>query len=199
MHYYPPSLVRLIQHLSKFPGIGEKTATRLALHVLRSSEKEARGLSESILEVKEKVRLCSKCFGLSDSNPCSICHNPARDHTTVCVVEQPSDLVALEVSGAFHGLYHVLHGKLSPMNGIGPENLRIKELMARVAAREVQELILATNTSVEGEATASYLAERLKAYPVRVTRIASGIPMGSDLKYLDQVTIKRALERRGDF
>jgi recombination protein RecR len=197
MGYYPPSLVRLIKHLSKLPGIGEKTATRLALHILRSSGKDAKGLSQSILEVKEKVRLCSKCYGLADTDPCRLCQDPARDHSTVCVVEQPSDLVALEGSGAFHGLYHVLHGTLSPMNGIGPDNLKIKELMARIAAGEVQELILATNTNVEGEATASYLAERLKAYPVRVTRIASGVPMGSDLKYLDEVTIRRALERRG--
>ena len=197
MGYYPPSLVRLIKHLSKLPGIGEKTATRLALHILRSSGKDAKGLSQSILEVKEKVRLCSKCYGLADTDPCGLCQDPARDHSTVCVVEQPSDLVALEGSGAFQGLYHVLHGTLSPMNGIGPDDLKIKELMARIAAGEVQELILATNTNVEGEATASYLAERLKAYPVRVTRIASGVPMGSDLKYLDEVTIRRALEKRG--
>ncbi len=196
MEYYPPSLVRLIKHLSKLPGIGAKTATRLALHILRSSRGDAEGLSRSILEVKERVRLCSKCFGLSDTDPCGLCQNPARDHTTVCVVEQPSDLVALERSGVFRGLYHVLHGTLSPMNGIGPDNLKIRELMARVTAGKIQELILATNTNVEGEATASYLAECLKQYPVRVTRIASGVPMGSDLKYLDEVTIRRALERR---
>ncbi|NVM23501.1 MAG: recombination protein RecR [Desulfobacterales bacterium] len=196
MEYYPPSLVRLIKHFSKLPGIGEKTATRLALHVLRSPGQEAKGLSESILEVKEKVRLCSKCFGLADTDPCRLCVNPNRDHTVVCVVEQPSDLVALEKSGAFNGLYHVLHGALSPMNGIGPDDLKIKELAARVAQGEVLELVLATNTNVEGESTASYLAQILKAYPVRVTRIASGVPMGSDLKYLDAVTIKRAMERR---
>ncbi|NVM57065.1 MAG: recombination protein RecR [Desulfobacterales bacterium] len=196
MEYYPPSLVRLIKHLSKLPGIGEKTATRLALHILRSPHERAKGLSESILEVKDKVRLCSKCFGLADTDPCRLCLNPNRDHTIICVVEQPSDLVALEKSGAFKGLYHVLQGVLSPMNGVGPDDLKIKELVARVLEGEIEEVVLATNTNVEGEATASYLAQLLKGYPVLVTRIASGVPMGSDLKYLDEVTIKRAMERR---
>jgi recombination protein RecR len=196
MAYYPPSLVRLIKHLSRLPGIGEKTATRLALHILRSSYEDAAGLSESILEVKDQVGLCSNCFGLADKDPCSLCSNPHRDSTVVCVVEQPSDLVALEKSGAFKGLYHVLHGALSPMNGIGPDDLKIKELVNRVANGKTRELILATNTNVEGEATAAYLAQLLTAYPVRVTRIASGVPMGSDLKYLDEVTISRAIERR---
>jgi recombination protein RecR len=199
MAYYPPSLVRLIKHLSRLPGIGEKTATRLALHILRSSYEDAKGLSQSILEVKDRVRLCSECFGLADTDPCSLCASPHRDSTTVCVVEQPSDLVALEKSGAFKGLYHVLHGALSPMNGVGPDDLKIKELVTRVAGGKIRELILATNTNVEGEATASYLAELLRAYPARVTRIASGVPMGSDLKYLDEVTISRAMERRQNF
>jgi len=196
MEYYPPPLVRLIKDLSKLPGIGEKTATRLALHILRSSYDRAKGLSQSILEVKDKVRLCSMCFGLADRDPCRLCVNPSRDRRTVCVVEQPSDLVALEKSGAFNGLYHVLHGALSPMNGIGPDDLKVRELITRVADNDIQELVLATNTNVEGEATASYLVQRLKAYPVRVTRIASGVPMGSDLKYLDEVTIKRAMDKR---
>jgi recombination protein RecR len=196
MAYYPPSLVHLIKHLSTLPGIGEKTATRLALHILRSSYEDAKGLSQSILEVKDKVRLCSNCFGLADTDPCNLCASPHRDNTVVCVVEQPSDLVALEKSGAFKGLYHVLHGALSPMNGIGPDDLRIKELVTRIADGKIRELILATNTNVEGEATAAYLAQLLTAYPARVTRIASGVPMGSDLKYLDEVTISRAIERR---
>jgi recombination protein RecR len=196
MAYYPPSLVHLIKHLSKLPGIGEKTATRLALHILRSSYEDAKGLSQSILEVKDKVRLCSNCFGLADTDPCNLCASPHRDNTVVCVVEQPSDLVALEKSGAFKGLYHVLHGALSPMNGIGPDDLKIKELVTRIADGKIRELILATNTNVEGEATAAYLAQLLTAYPARVTRIASGVPMGSDLKYLDEVTISRAIERR---
>jgi recombination protein RecR len=198
MQYYPPSLVRLIKGLAKLPGIGEKTATRLALHILRSSNEDAKRLSESILEVKGKVRFCSKCFGLADTDPCRLCVNPNRDTTIICVIEQPSDLVALEKSGAFKGLYHVLHGALSPMNGIGPNDLKIKELMARVSNGKIEELVIATNTNVEGEATASYLAQILKAHPVRVTRIASGVPMGSDLKYLDEVTINRAMERRQD-
>jgi recombination protein RecR len=196
MAYYPPSLVHLIKHLSTLPGIGEKTATRLALHILRSSYEDAKGLSQSILEVKDKVRLCSNCFGLADTDPCNLCASPHRDNTVVCVVEQPSDLVALEKSGAFKGLYHVLHGALSPMNGIGPDDLKIKELVTRIADGKIRELILATNTNVEGEATAAYLAQLLTAYPARVTRIASGVPMGSDLKYLDEVTISRAIERR---
>lgn len=196
MEYYPPSLVRLIKHLSKLPGIGEKTATRLALHILRSSEEEARKLSQSILDVKDKVRLCGTCFGLSDTDPCTLCRNPNRNRTLLCIVEQPSDMVALEKSGAFNGLYHVLHGAISPMDGIGPDNLRIKELLARVANNDIHELVLATNTNVEGEATASYLSQLLERYPVTVTRIASGVPMGSDLKYLDEVTIRRAMERR---
>jgi recombination protein RecR len=199
MKYYPPSLVRLIRHLSKLPGIGEKTATRLALHILRTSDGEATALSKSILEVKEKVRLCSKCFGLADTDPCSICSDPNRSYKTLCIVEQPSDLVALEKSGAYKGLYHVLHGTLSPINGVGPESLRIKELVARVRSDDVEELVLATNTNVEGESTASYICELFKNNAVRVTRIASGVPMGSDLKYLDEVTIKRAMERRQDF
>jgi recombination protein RecR len=196
MQYYPPSLVHLIKHLSKLPGIGEKTATRLALHILRSSEEEARKLSQSILDMKDKVRLCGTCFGLSDTDPCALCRNPNRNRTLLCIVEQPSDLVALEKSGAFNGLYHVLHGAISPMDGIGPDNLRIKELLARIADNEIRELVLATNTNVEGEATASYLSQLLERYPVRITRIASGVPMGSDLKYLDEVTIRRAMERR---
>jgi len=196
MEFYPRSLVRLIKHLSKLPGIGEKTAARLALYIFRSSDEDARALSASILEVKEKIRFCSKCFGLSETAPCRMCLDKNRDHTIVCVVEQPSDLAALEKSGAFKGVYHVLHGALSPMNGIGPENLRIKELIERVTNGEIKEVALATNTGVEGEATASYLAQILKQYPVRVTRIATGVPMGGDLKYLDEVTLKRAMERR---
>jgi len=196
MEYYPPSLVRLIRHLSRLPGIGEKTATRRALHILRSSDNEAKALSQSIIEVKDKVRLCSKCFGLADKDPCSLCVHPNRNIRILCVVEQPSDLVALEKSGSFKGLYHVLHGTISPINGIGPEDLKIKELMARVRNDEVEELVLATNTNVEGEATASYLRELFKDHTILITRIASGVPMGSDLKYLDEVTIKRAMERR---
>ncbi len=196
MESYPPSLVRLIKHLSKLPGIGEKTAARLALYILRSSDEDTKALSESIREIKNKIRFCSKCFGLSETNPCRICLNKNRDHTIVCVVEQPSDLAVLDKSRAFNGVYHVLHGALSPMNGIGPDDLKIKELIERVEQDDIKEVVLATNTNVEGEATASYLAQILKAYPVLVTRIATGIPMGCDLKYLDEVTLRRAMERR---
>lgn len=196
MEFYPPSLVSLIKHLSKLPGIGEKTAARLALHILRGSDEDARALSRDILEVKEKIRFCSKCFGLCETDPCRICLNRNRDHTMLCVVEQPNDLVALEKSGAFNGVYHVLHGALSPMSGIGPDQLRIKELIERITRGEIKEVTLATNTNVEGEATASYLIQVLKKYPVRVTRIATGVPVGGDLKYLDEVTLRRAMERR---
>lgn len=196
MEYYPSPLVRLIKYLSKLPGIGEKTATRLALHILRSNQEEATGLAQSIIEVREKVLLCSNCFCLADTDPCRLCRDPRRDRSTICVVELPSDLVALEKSGAFNGLYHVLHGSLSPMGGIGPDEIKIKELIERAAKGEIKELILATNTNVEGEATASYLSQVLRPYPVRVTRIASGVPVGSDLKYLDNITIRRALEKR---
>ena len=196
MEFYPQSLVSLIKHLSKLPGIGEKTAARLALYILRSSDEDAKALSRNILEVKEKIRFCSKCFGLCETDPCKICLNRSRDHTMLCVVEQPNDLVALEKSGAFQGLYHVLHGALSPMSGIGPDELRIKELIERVKLDEIKEVALATNTNVEGEATASYLAQVLRGYPVRVTRIATGVPVGGDLKYLDEITLRRAMERR---
>jgi recombination protein RecR len=196
MEFYPQSLVSLIKHLSKLPGIGEKTAARLALHILRSSDEDAKALSRNILEVKEKIRFCSKCFGLCETDPCKICLNRSRDHTMLCVVEQPNDLVALEKSGAFKGLYHVLHGALSPMSGIGPDALRIKELIERIKTDEIKEVALATNTNVEGEATASYLAQVLKGYPVRITRIATGVPVGGDLKYLDEITLRRAMERR---
>lgn len=196
MEFYPESLVRLIKHLSKLPGIGEKTATRLALHILRMPDKDARGLSQGILEAREKTRFCSTCFGLSETTPCRICSNNNRDRSMVCVVEQPSDLAALERSGAFKGVYHVLHGALSPMNGIGPDSLKIRELAERVAQGAIKEVALATNTNVEGESTASYLADILKRYPVQVTRIATGVPVGGDLKYLDEVTLRHAMERR---
>ncbi|MBW2566477.1 MAG: recombination protein RecR [Deltaproteobacteria bacterium] len=196
MEFYPQSLVSLIKHLSKLPGIGEKTAARLALYILRSSDEDAKALSRNILEVKEKIRFCSKCFGLCETDPCKICLNRSRDHTMLCVVEQPNDLVALEKSGAFKGLYHVLQGALSPMSGIGPDELRIKELIERIKLDEIKEVALATNTNVEGEATASYLAQVLKGYSVRVTRIATGVPVGGDLKYLDEITLRRAMERR---
>jgi recombination protein RecR len=196
MNHYPASIRQLIQLLAKLPGIGEKTAERLALHMLHASARQVEDLARSILEVKQKVRLCAQCFSLSDTERCAICSHPARDASVVCVVEQPGDMAALEKSGAFNGVYHVLSGVLSPLNGVGPDAIRIRELEARVAAGGVHEVVLATGTSTEGEATAVYIAERLASFPVTVTRIAAGVPMGGDLKYVDQVTLKKALEAR---
>jgi recombination protein RecR len=196
MSYYPASIQNLIRNIAKLPGIGEKTAERLAMHIVRGSRQEAERLAHSILNVKDKVKLCTSCFALSDEETCSLCSDPARDPTFVCVVEQPADMVAVEKSGAFRGRYHILSGALSPMNGVGPEDIRIRELIARIEKDRVKEVVLATSTNVEGEATASYVAQALAKYPIKITRIASGVPMGGDLKYVDQVTLKRALETR---
>jgi len=197
--HYPASIVVLIKNLSKLPGIGEKTAERLSMHILQAPLKEMENLAKSILEVKEKVRLCSKCFGLSDGELCKICSDPSREENVLCLVEQPADLVAIEKSGAFKGLYHVLHGVLSPMEGIGPEDIRIKELKARISDGKIKEVVVATSTNVEGEATACYIAELLGNYSVKIMRIASGVPIGGDLKYVDQVTLRKAMECRHAF
>ncbi len=196
MNYYPPSILKLIKSLSKLPGIGEKTAERLAMHILRAPRREAEQLSRSIVEVKDNIRLCSICFGLSDTDICNICSDRTRTSSILCVVEQPADMVAIEKSGAFTGLYHILEGVLSPMDGIGPDDIRIKELISRIAQGEIKEVVLATSTNLEGEATAAYIAERIENYPIKVTRIASGVPIGGDLKYVDQVTLKKAMEAR---
>ncbi|OEU66378.1 MAG: recombination protein RecR [Desulfobacterales bacterium S5133MH16] len=196
MNYYPPSILKLIKSLSRLPGIGEKTAERLAMHILRAPRREAEQLSRSIVEVKDNIKLCSICFGLSDTDICNICSDRTRTSSILCVVEQPADMVAIEKSGAFTGLYHILEGVLSPMDGIGPDNIRIKELISRIAQREIKEVVLATSTNLEGETTAAYIAERIENYPIKVTRIASGVPIGGDLKYVDQVTLKKAMETR---
>jgi recombination protein RecR len=196
MNYYPPSILKLIKSLSKLPGIGEKTAERLAMHILRAPRKEAEQLSNRIVEAKDTIRLCSICFGLSDTDICKICSDQTRISSTLCVVEQPADMVAIEKSGAFTGLYHILEGVLSPMDGIGPDNIRIKELISRIANGGIKEVILATSTNLEGEATAAYIADRIENYPIKVTRIASGVPIGGDLKYVDQITLKKAMETR---
>jgi len=196
MNHYPTSIRQVIRQLSKLPGIGEKTAERLAMYILRSSRSDAEQLARSIGELKDKVRLCSICFSLSEEERCSICSNPSRDERLLCVVEQPADMVSIEKSGAYNGRYHVLQGALSPMDGIGPDAIRIRELIARIGEGGIQEVILATGTHVEGEATASYLLGLLEKFPVKVTRIASGVPIGGDLKYIDQVTLKRAMETR---
>jgi recombination protein RecR len=196
MGVYPASLTRLIRQMAKLPGIGEKTAERLALHILNCPVKDARELAESILAAREAGGFCEKCHGLADGGLCRVCADTSRDSSLICVVENPTDMVALEKAGAFNGRYHVLMGALSPLQGIGPDDLRIKGLLARVGAGGVNEVILATNPTVEGEATAIYLARLLKPLGVRVTRIAMGIPVGSDLEYADDVTVHKALEGR---
>lgn len=199
MHYYPESIRNLIREIAKLPGIGEKTAERLSLHLLRASQGEAELLARSILDIRRRTRRCSRCCSLSDAELCPICSDPARRQSLLCVVEQPGDMIAIEKSGAFPGVYHILNGVLSPMNGVGPEDIRIRELMGRVESGGVEEVVIATGTSVEGEATAAYLANALEQRSVRVTRIASGVPVGGDLKYVDQVTLKRAMESRHAF
>ena len=195
MQYIAP-LSKLIEHFRALPGIGTKTAVRLAYHVLDMDTRQAKALAEAIMEAKEKIGFCNTCFNLSDTNPCAICAAQQRDHTTICVVEQPQDVAAMERMHDYKGVYHVLHGALSPLEGIGPENLRIRELLNRLSDEAVQEIIMATNPNVEGEATAMYLARLLKPLGVKVTRIAHGLPVGGDLEYADEVTLSRAMENR---
>jgi recombination protein RecR len=194
---YPKPVLRLIQSFSKLPGIGKKTAERLTLHLLHAKKNETKILAKALLELRKKIQLCSQCFALSEENICQICSDPSRDSTTICVVENPSDMNAIEKAHAFSGLYHVLGGVLSPIDGIGPDELRIKELMQRLKHNHIQEVIIATGTNVEGESTASYIAEKLKN--IRVTRIASGIPIGGDLKFVDQLTMQKAIKGRYGF
>ena len=189
-------LARLVNELSKLPGIGEKTAARLAFHILKAPAGYAQSLSEAISELSHQVRLCATCCNLSKSKDCHICGNTSRDQTIICVVEEPGDLLAIEKTNIFRGLYHVLHGVISPLAGIGPEQLKIKELLNRIRTESVKEIILATNTSVEGEATALYLGKLLKEFPIQLTRIAHGIPMGGDLEYIDAMTIGNAIQNR---
>ena len=196
MNHYPQSVINLVKQLSRLPGIGQKTAERLAMHLLQASRADAEALAASITAMKEAVRVCTRCFSLSDGGLCRLCRNPRRDESLLCVVEQPADMASLEKSGAFNGLYHILGGVLSPMDGNGPDEIRIEPLVRRVRQGAVTEVILATGTSVEGESTAAYIRERLTQLPVNVTRIASGVPIGGDLKYVDQVTLKRAMESR---
>ncbi|HDZ89252.1 MAG: recombination protein RecR [Deltaproteobacteria bacterium] len=198
MGIYPPSLEKLIAQFSRLPGIGQKSATRMALHVLRSDRDLAEGLARSLVEVKERIRFCSICFNLTDDDPCPICTDDNRANGSVCVVEGPGDQLAIEEAGIFKGRYHVLHGVLSPLDGIGPEDLRIGKLLARIQGEKVREVILATNPTTAGEATASFLARLLleKAPEIRITRIAMGVPMGGDLKYMDRMTLEHALKSR---
>jgi recombination protein RecR len=196
MNYYPKTIRKVITHISKLPGIGEKTAERLTLHLLRASRIEVEQLARSISELKASVRLCRRCFGLSDAEVCDICSNPGREQNLLCVVEQPADMVSIEKSGAYNGCYLILGGALSPINGIGPEEIRIGELLNRLTKERISEIIIATSTTVEGDSTAAYITDRLKNASVKISRIASGVPIGGDLKYVDQVTLKRAMEGR---
>jgi recombination protein RecR len=193
---YTPALSRLIQLLAKLPGIGEKTAARLAFFVLKSEGSYARDLALAISDVKESTRFCSVCHGLTETDPCPICGDEKRDATVLCVVEEPSDVIAIERSHGYRGKYHVLHGAISPLDGRGPEQLRITELVRRLEPGGVREIVVATNPTVEGEATAVYLARLLKPLGVEVSRIAHGIPVGGNLEYADQVTLGRAIEGR---
>ena len=186
----------LIEALAKLPGIGRKTASRLAFHILRSSASEAQALARAILDVKEKIYFCSICFNLTDENPCQICKDERRNKEILCVVEGPNDLIAIENTGEFKGIYHVLHGTISPLEGIGPEEIKIKELMERLHQEKVVEVILATNPTVEGGATALYLTDLIKPLGVKVSRIAYGIPMGGEIEYSDGMTLSKALEGR---
>ncbi len=192
----PEPISRLIEELSKLPGIGEKNATRLAFHIFRSSEGYARSLSSAIISTKSDVSMCSTCYNFTEKDPCAICTDTSRDPHTLCVVEEPLDLLAIERSGEFRGQYHVLHGVISPLEGVGPEDLRIKELVARAGREDIREIILATGTNVEGEATAVYLSRTLKPLGIRTSRIAYGIPVGGDIEFVDELTLGKALRDR---
>ena len=196
MKYYAKPLGRLITELSRLPGIGGKTAQRLAFHILSMDEKEARGLADAIIDAKTNMKYCSVCGNLTDTDPCSICSDPSRNHETICVVESPKDVVAMERIKEFTGLYHVLHGAISPMEGIGPEDINLKQLIVRLQQEDVNEIILATNPNIEGEATAMYIARLVKPSGIKVSRIAHGIPVGGDLEYADEVTLLKAVEGR---
>ncbi len=195
---YAAPIKRLIQELGRFPGIGEKTASRLANYILRASSEDARRLAESIMEVKEKIKFCSVCFNLAEDDLCDVCRDGSREKDLICVVEDPDSLIAVEESGCFRGTYHVLHGVLAPLDGIGPDQLRIKELMARLESDSVREIILATNPSIQGESTALLITRLVREKPIKLTRIAFGVPVGGDLKYTDKMTLVKAIEfRRG--
>lgn len=196
MGTYPPSLEKLIAQFSRLPGIGQKSATRVALHILKSDGELARSLAQGLLDVKKNIRFCSTCCNLTDDDPCPICTDPSRANGMICVVEGPGDQMAIEQSGTFKGRYHVLHGTLSPLDGIGPEDLKIHELVIRLEKEKIEEVILATNPTAEGEATSSFLANLLANKGLRISRIALGVPMGGNLKYMDSLTIRHALQSR---
>ena len=194
----PPALERLVKSLSSLPGIGAKTATRLALTILRKPASDAREMAAALTELHHSIRLCSRCMAFSETDPCSVCGDQRRDASLVSVVEQPADLMAIEKTDQYRGHYHILHGVLSPVDGIGPAELKIRELISRIESGEVQEVLIATSSTVPGEATASYLIDTLNRFSIRLTRLACGIPMGMDIKYADQHTLARAIESRSE-
>ena len=196
MSYYSPSIEKLIESFEKLPSIGHKTAVRLAFHMLDLSKEDTDEFINSIINAKSKLKYCSNCYNISDTDPCPICSSPKRDNSIICVVEDVRDIMAMERTHEFKGVYHVLHGTISPMNGIGPEDIKIKELLNRIGQNDIKEIIIATNPRVEGEATAIYLSKIIKPLGIKVTRIAHGIPVGGDLEYTDEVTLSKALEGR---
>jgi len=196
MAYYSPSIEKLIESFEKLPSIGNKTAARLAFYIVNASKEETDEFIKSIQDAKNNLKYCSQCFNISDQDPCQICSDKTRDKSVLCVVEDVKDVVAMEKTHEFRGLYHVLHGSISPMNGVGPDDIKIKELLTRLSSGEIKEVILATNPRVEGEATAMYISKLIKPLGIKATRIAHGIPVGGDLEYTDEVTLTRALEGR---
>ena len=194
--YYPEPIAKLIDSFSRLPGIGPKTAGRLAFHVLRMKEEDVLVFAQALVSVKRNLHYCSVCFNITDTDPCRLCQDKSRDGSVICVVQEPKDVVAMERTKDYNGLYHVLHCAISPMEGIGPDELRIPELLRRLADDRVQELILATNPNIEGEATAMYLSKLVRNFGLKVTRIAHGLPVGGDLEYADEVTLSKALEGR---
>lgn len=196
MSNFSKPIENLIRQLSKLPGIGQKTAQRLAFHIINMEDEDAKALSSSILEAKEKIQFCAICQNIADSNPCEICSSTERSGEVICVVESPREVIAMEKSKEFNGKYHVLHGTISPSNSITPDMLKIRELVERLASDDIKEVILATNPTIDGEATAMYIARLLKPFGIKITRIARGLPMGADIEYADEVTITKALENR---
>ena len=196
MSSYSPSIEKLIESFEKLPSIGHKTAIRLAFHMLDMSKEETEEFISSIKEAKQKLKYCSTCFNIADTDPCPICSNPKRDQSTICVVEDVRDIMAMERTHEYKGVYHVLHGTISPMNGIGPDEIKIKELLDRIKDNDIKEVIIATNPRVEGEATSIHISKLIKAFNIKVTRIAHGIPVGGDLEYTDEITLMKAMEGR---
>ncbi len=196
MEYFVPPLEILIEQFAKLPGIGKKTATRLAFHVLNSSNEEAKAFAKAITDAKEQVKLCKICQNITDAETCVLCESPKRDNSVICVTESPKDVISIEKTNEYHGLYHVLHGAISPMDNIGPNDIKIPELLERLKDDTVKEVIMATNPTIEGEATAMYIAKLIKPFGIKVTRIAHGIPVGGDLEYADEITLTKAMEGR---